>query len=167
MNARNENKPTEAWLFFDGECPICRRWVERLRAPLSKHHFQFAPQQNEFAQKTLGLKPGEIFPETGDATRNPRRPGDKRPPRVCGTCRFHRLPDTDRSRARSLRTSEIETVDIILLEKEGRAQDHLVLANFDLSQAACVQRSLTWLQFSGSDRLGGCDREVTQIPSVP
>lgn len=63
MNGRNQANIDGPWLFYDGNCPVCRRWVERLRAPLSKHGFQFAPQQGEFAQKELGLNPGEIFPE--------------------------------------------------------------------------------------------------------
>jgi predicted DCC family thiol-disulfide oxidoreductase YuxK len=60
MNTSKQDHAIRAWLFYDGECPICCRWVERLRAPLSKHHFGFAPLQSDFAQKTLRLNPGEI-----------------------------------------------------------------------------------------------------------
>ncbi len=63
MNPSQDEKLPEAWLFYDGDCPVCRRWVSRVRRPLSKHHFMFAAQQSELAQEKLNLKPGEIFSE--------------------------------------------------------------------------------------------------------
>ncbi|MDB6028191.1 MAG: thiol-disulfide oxidoreductase [Verrucomicrobiales bacterium] len=63
MSVTKPNNQSEAWLFYDGDCPVCRRAVEKIRPALSRNHFQFAPQQSEFGQRTLGLKPGEVLSE--------------------------------------------------------------------------------------------------------
>jgi hypothetical protein len=42
---------------------MCRRWIERTRAPLARRGFGFAPQQEPWVQTRLGLRDGRILDE--------------------------------------------------------------------------------------------------------
>lgn len=48
------------WLYYDGACPFCLRWVGRL-AFIARHGgFELIPLQSEAARRDLGLAEGEL-----------------------------------------------------------------------------------------------------------
>jgi predicted DCC family thiol-disulfide oxidoreductase YuxK len=50
-------------VFYDGECSLCTGAAARVAPMLRRHHFELAPLQMPWAQKRLGLKPGEPLVE--------------------------------------------------------------------------------------------------------
>lgn len=44
----------QGWILYDGECPICRRWVARLEDMFTKRGFDFAPLQAPWVRECLG-----------------------------------------------------------------------------------------------------------------
>lgn len=58
-----ENEEVRRWVFFDGECAICRGCVARYEPLLRNHQIGFAPQQMPWVREKLGLPVGKIFPE--------------------------------------------------------------------------------------------------------
>jgi predicted DCC family thiol-disulfide oxidoreductase YuxK len=45
------------WVLYDGECALCRRWVDRFHALLLRHGLHCAPLQASWVRAKLG--PGE------------------------------------------------------------------------------------------------------------
>ena len=60
---QQQSDPDVVWLFYDGECPVCCRWIDSIQSPLSRHHVRVTPQQSELGRTTLGLKQGEVLSE--------------------------------------------------------------------------------------------------------
>ena len=48
------NQP-QGWVFYDGECPLCIGWAERLRATLGRRHYDLLPLQSPDASHRLGM----------------------------------------------------------------------------------------------------------------
>ena len=51
------------WLYYDGACPFCLRWVGRLGFIARQGGFESVPLQSEAARRDLGLADGELPPE--------------------------------------------------------------------------------------------------------
>lgn len=51
------------WLFYDGACPFCLRWVGRLGFIARQGGFELVPFQSEIARRELGLAEGELSTE--------------------------------------------------------------------------------------------------------
>lgn len=51
------------WVLYDGSCPICKRWIGRIRGPLTRHGFELAPQQSDFGREVLKLQSGQTAAE--------------------------------------------------------------------------------------------------------
>ena len=66
MTEKNKRKP---WVLYDGNCPVCTRWIDRVRGPLSRHGFELVPQQSDFGRDVLKLPPGETAAEVKVLTR--------------------------------------------------------------------------------------------------
>lgn len=47
------------WIGYDGECPVCQRWVGRARDLLLARGYHFVPLQAAWARARFGLKEGE------------------------------------------------------------------------------------------------------------
>jgi alginate O-acetyltransferase complex protein AlgI len=43
------------WICYDGDCPLCLRWLRRVERPLLRHGFRFVPLQSEWARTRLAL----------------------------------------------------------------------------------------------------------------
>ena len=51
------------WLFYDGTCPVCSRWVERVRGLLARRGVHLVRLQAAWAGPSLGLSPDELLTE--------------------------------------------------------------------------------------------------------
>ena len=51
------------WLYYDGACPFCLRWLGRLGFIARQGGFGLVPLQSEVARRDLGLAEGELPPE--------------------------------------------------------------------------------------------------------
>jgi predicted DCC family thiol-disulfide oxidoreductase YuxK len=47
------------WVFYDAECPFCRRWADRGHDVLSRRGLHLAPLQSEWVRIRLGLNEAE------------------------------------------------------------------------------------------------------------
>jgi predicted DCC family thiol-disulfide oxidoreductase YuxK len=47
--------PSGGWVFFDGDCPFCRRWLGMLRNILARRGFVAVPLQEPWVGGRLGL----------------------------------------------------------------------------------------------------------------
>jgi len=58
------NKPPTArgWVFYDGDCRLCRRLIRWTRAPLERRGYHCVPLQEEWVGPRLGLE-GEALLE--------------------------------------------------------------------------------------------------------
>ncbi|MEY4198284.1 MAG: DCC1-like thiol-disulfide oxidoreductase, partial [Verrucomicrobiota bacterium] len=56
------------WLYYDGACPFCLRWVGRLGFIARQGGFESVPLQSEAARRDLGLADGELPPEMNFAS---------------------------------------------------------------------------------------------------
>ena len=54
---------SKGWVFYDGECALCRGWVERTYAIVLRRGYHFVPLQTPFARARLGLKADELLRE--------------------------------------------------------------------------------------------------------
>src|SRR6185436_19081141 len=52
-----------AWVFYDRDCGLCLRSIERLRPILSRHGFGLAPLQAGWVRDRLHLKPEDPLTE--------------------------------------------------------------------------------------------------------
>ena len=48
------------WLYYDGACPFCLRWVDRLGFIARRGGFELVPLQSDAARRILGLAEGEL-----------------------------------------------------------------------------------------------------------
>jgi predicted DCC family thiol-disulfide oxidoreductase YuxK len=53
----------KGWVFYDGECALCRGWVERTYAIVLRRGYHFVPLQTPFARARLGLEADEPLRE--------------------------------------------------------------------------------------------------------
>lgn len=53
----------KGWVFYDGECAFCRRWVDRGYGTLVRHGFHMVSLQAPWARSRLGMKEGEPLTE--------------------------------------------------------------------------------------------------------
>ena len=51
------------WLFYDGDCEVCRAWAGRLERRLKKHQIAIAPLQSDKAVALLAIAPGKALNE--------------------------------------------------------------------------------------------------------
>ena len=51
------------YVFYDGKCPLCRRWVNRVYGPLLRRGYHPIPLQAPWARQTLNLKDGDSLRE--------------------------------------------------------------------------------------------------------
>ncbi len=60
------------WVYYDGECRLCRAWAERLRETLAKHRFHLLPLQSPDAARQLRIgnptRSGEMKLRLADGT---------------------------------------------------------------------------------------------------
>ena len=66
MNALIQERTTEAakaWVFYDGECPLCTGAAARFAPLLRRHHFDLAPLQTPWVQKRLVFEPDGTLDE--------------------------------------------------------------------------------------------------------
>ena len=54
---------TSGWLYYDGACPFCLRWIRRLGFIARQGAFELVPFQSEAARRDLGLAEGDLPPE--------------------------------------------------------------------------------------------------------
>ncbi len=54
---KTQGNPTRGfgWVFYDGHCPICSRWVSRFTNALLRRHYLTAPLQRGWVQERLQL----------------------------------------------------------------------------------------------------------------
>lgn len=48
-------QPTAGWVCYDGECPLCLRWLRHVEPPLLRHGFNFVPLQTSWVKARLNL----------------------------------------------------------------------------------------------------------------
>lgn len=53
----------KGWVFYDAECPFCRRWADRGHDMLSRRGLHLAPLQSAWVRIRLGMKEGEPLTE--------------------------------------------------------------------------------------------------------
>lgn len=51
----NNARQPVGWVFYDGECRLCLRWVKRLRGTLDRRRFGMLPLQSQEASHLLGV----------------------------------------------------------------------------------------------------------------
>lgn len=57
------------WLFYDGACPFCCHWAERLEPILTRRNFDLAPLQSPWVEECLDIHPvsnSRTVPSPGD-----------------------------------------------------------------------------------------------------
>lgn len=62
------------WVFYDGECGICQRWVGRVQRPLSRYGFRFEPLQSMMAGR-LNVPPDKLMGQMWLLTRDGKAVG--------------------------------------------------------------------------------------------
>ena len=75
MNTEITDTKNEDWVFYDGECPLCLKWMQRCRPVLQRRDFQFEPLQTERVRTLLGMSKTETPKEMVVLTRDNRRFG--------------------------------------------------------------------------------------------
>ena len=63
MTDRKGRRAARGWVFFDGECEICRSLARRFRSTLQKRGFGLAPLQDPRVATLLGLAPSLLLQE--------------------------------------------------------------------------------------------------------
>lgn len=58
--ATQKNKQAAGWLYYDGTCSICQRWVKRLGFIVRHGGFETMPFQTEAARRDLGFVESEL-----------------------------------------------------------------------------------------------------------
>lgn len=53
----------KGWVLYDGECPLCRRWVGWVYRPLRRRGFKFATLQAPWVREKFKLKDNEPLRE--------------------------------------------------------------------------------------------------------
>ena len=53
----------EAWVLYDGSCPLCIRLAERFRGRLERAGFRLAPLQTPWVRQRLGLPEEQLLSE--------------------------------------------------------------------------------------------------------
>jgi predicted DCC family thiol-disulfide oxidoreductase YuxK len=63
MTDRLARQPAAGWVCYDGECPLCRRWLQRVEGPLLRHGFNFIPLQTAWVKARLNLADSDPLTE--------------------------------------------------------------------------------------------------------
>jgi len=61
-----------AWVLYDGDCPLCRKWVSRFERTLTLRGFDLAPLQSAWVIECLDLPEHELLSRMRVLTRNGR-----------------------------------------------------------------------------------------------
>lgn len=56
-------QPVAGWVFYDGECALCLRWLRRVERPLLCRGFQLVPLQAASAKARLNLADNDPLTE--------------------------------------------------------------------------------------------------------
>src|SRR6478736_1904063 len=56
-------QPAAGWVCYDGECPLCLRWLRRVERPLLRHGFNFIPLQTAWVKARLNLADSDPLTE--------------------------------------------------------------------------------------------------------
>ncbi len=51
----------KGWVLYDGDCALCRRWVDRFEAILTRRGFDLAPLQAPWVRECLDLPEADLF----------------------------------------------------------------------------------------------------------
>ncbi len=72
-----QGNPTQGfgWVFYDGHCPICSRWVRRFTNALLRRRYLTAPLQRGWVQERLELHSNDALTEMRVITANGERFG--------------------------------------------------------------------------------------------
>src|SRR5581483_12129479 len=62
----------KGWVLYDGDCALCRWWVDRSHALLLRHGFHLAPLQAPWVKLRLGLNEDDLLAEMRLLTANGR-----------------------------------------------------------------------------------------------
>jgi predicted DCC family thiol-disulfide oxidoreductase YuxK len=60
------------WVFYDAECPSCRRWIARFERTLTLRGFDIAPLQSAWVRECFDLPEAELFSRMRLLTRDGR-----------------------------------------------------------------------------------------------
>ena len=63
MTDKTAKQPTAGWVCYDGDCALCLRWLRRVKRPLLRHGFGFAPLQTGWVKARLNLSEAELLRE--------------------------------------------------------------------------------------------------------
>lgn len=63
MTDRKGRRAARGWVFFDGECALCRSLARRFRPPLERRGFGLAPLQDPRVGALLGIPPNLLLQE--------------------------------------------------------------------------------------------------------
>lgn len=63
MTDNNVKQPTAGWVCYDGECPLCLRWLQRIKRPLLRKNFGFVPLQTPWVKAKLNLSEADLLTE--------------------------------------------------------------------------------------------------------
>jgi len=61
-----------AWVLYDGDCPLCRKWAARFERALTVRGFDLAPLQSAWVTECLGLPEHELLSRMRVLTRDGR-----------------------------------------------------------------------------------------------
>jgi len=53
-------QPRRGWIFYDGQCGFCRRWLKFWHPTLARHGFAIAPLQESWVVKRFQLPMNEL-----------------------------------------------------------------------------------------------------------
>lgn len=63
MTDNNANHPTAGWICYDDACPLCQRWLDRVKHPLLRHNFGIVPLQTPWVQEKLSSAETDLLGE--------------------------------------------------------------------------------------------------------
>jgi predicted DCC family thiol-disulfide oxidoreductase YuxK len=56
-------KPVAGWVCYDGDCPLCLRWLRRVERPLLRRGYSFVPLQTAWVKAQLNLADSDPLTE--------------------------------------------------------------------------------------------------------
>src|SRR5262245_56919519 len=83
------------------------------------------------------------------------------------TSRLRFAPQFSKFRTQCYLESEVELIDIVLVEDEGRSEEDVVASNLEIAQRAGLAGLVARLERARGKRVGGADGERAEVFGLP